>query len=66
MAGHQVSRVGSQSRCGHFREDYPDKAAEFATISIAVRQAADGSMELRRVPIPEMPPELKQVIEEQT
>jgi succinate dehydrogenase / fumarate reductase flavoprotein subunit len=55
-----------ESRGGHFREDYPDKVAEFATISIAVRQAADGSMELRRVPIPEMPPELKQVIEEQT
>jgi succinate dehydrogenase / fumarate reductase flavoprotein subunit len=55
-----------ESRGGHFREDFPDKAAEFGTINIAVREAADGSMELRRVPIPGMPDELKQVIEEQS
>ena len=55
-----------ESRGGHFREDFPDKAAEFGTINIAVRKAADGSMELRRVPIPEMPAELKQIIEEQS
>jgi succinate dehydrogenase / fumarate reductase flavoprotein subunit len=55
-----------ESRGGHFREDFPDKAPEFGTINIAVRQAADGSMELRRVPIPGMPDELKQVIEEQS
>jgi succinate dehydrogenase / fumarate reductase flavoprotein subunit len=55
-----------ESRGGHFREDFPDKAPEFGTINIAVRQAADGSMELRRVSIPGMPDELKQVIEEQS
>jgi succinate dehydrogenase / fumarate reductase flavoprotein subunit len=55
-----------ESRGGHFREDFPDKAAEFGTINIAVRKAADGSMELRRVPIPGMPAELKQIIEEQS
>jgi succinate dehydrogenase / fumarate reductase flavoprotein subunit len=54
-----------ESRGGHFREDYPEKAAEFGTINIAVRKTRDGSMELRRVAIPEMPPELKQIIEEQ-
>jgi succinate dehydrogenase / fumarate reductase flavoprotein subunit len=53
-----------ESRGGHFREDYPDKSAEFGKINIVVRQAAEGSMEVRRVPLPEMPPELKQVIEE--
>jgi succinate dehydrogenase / fumarate reductase flavoprotein subunit len=53
-----------ESRGGHFRDDYPDKSPEFAKINIAARQAADGSMEVRRVPLPEMPPELKQVIEE--
>ena len=31
---------------------------------MVVRKASDGSMELRRMPLPEMPPELKQVIEE--
>ncbi len=54
-----------ESRGGHFREDHPEKAAEFATINMAVRQSADGTMELRRLPIPEMPAELRQVIEEQ-
>ena len=55
-----------ESRGGHFREDYPEKAAEFGGINIAVRRGADGTMELKRVPIPEMPPELKQVIEDQS
>jgi succinate dehydrogenase / fumarate reductase flavoprotein subunit len=53
-----------ESRGGHFRDDYPEKAPEFGTINIVVRRAADGSMEVRRVPIPAMPAELKQVIEE--
>jgi succinate dehydrogenase / fumarate reductase flavoprotein subunit len=54
-----------ESRGGHFRDDYPDKAAEFSTINIMVKRAADGSIAVSRVPIPEIPPELKQVIEEQ-
>jgi succinate dehydrogenase flavoprotein subunit len=54
-----------ESRGGHFREDYPDKAAEFGKINIVTRQAKNGSMEVVRLPIPEMPAELKQVIEEQ-
>ena len=53
-----------ESRGGHFREDYPDKTPEFGKINITVRRAADGSMEVRRVALPEMPAELKQVIED--
>ena len=53
-----------ESRGGHFRDDYPDKTPEFGTFNFVVRQAADGSMEVSRVPIPEMPAELKQVIDE--
>jgi succinate dehydrogenase / fumarate reductase flavoprotein subunit len=53
-----------ESRGGHFRRDYPDKETSFATFNIAVHQASDGTMELARVPIPPMPDELKQVIEE--
>jgi len=54
-----------ESRGGHFREDYPDKTAEFGSINIMVKQQGDGSMRLSRIPIPPMPDELKQVIEEQ-
>jgi succinate dehydrogenase / fumarate reductase flavoprotein subunit len=53
-----------ESRGGHFRTDYPDKDPAFGTFNIVVRRAGDGFIELSRLPIPPMPPELKQVIEE--
>jgi len=46
------------------RQDYPDKDPACATFNISVRRSADGSMAVSRVPIPQMPDELKQVIEE--
>jgi succinate dehydrogenase / fumarate reductase flavoprotein subunit len=55
-----------ESRGGHFREDYPEKAVEFGQCNIAVRRTEDGGMQVTRVPLPQMPAELKQVIEEQT
>ena len=54
-----------ESRGGHFRDDYPDKVAEFGTFNIATSRQPDGSMKVSRVPLAEIPPELKQVIEEQ-
>ena len=54
-----------ESRGGHFRDDYPDKVAEFAKFNIVVRKAADGSMQLERRMIPPLPPELASIIEEQ-
>ena len=53
-----------ESRGGHFREDYPEKDPAFGTFNIGVRRGAGGNMEVFRVPIPEMPAELKKVIEE--
>jgi succinate dehydrogenase / fumarate reductase flavoprotein subunit len=53
-----------ESRGGHFREDFPDKDAAAAKYNSVIRKGPDGSMQLRREPIPEMPAELKQVIEE--
>jgi succinate dehydrogenase / fumarate reductase flavoprotein subunit len=54
-----------ESRGGHFREDFPEKDPGCATFNIVSRKATDGSMEVARVPIPQMPTELKQVIDEQ-
>jgi succinate dehydrogenase / fumarate reductase flavoprotein subunit len=53
-----------ESRGGHFREDYPDKDASFGKINLIVRKDQDGRMQVSRAPIPEMPAELKQVIEQ--
>jgi succinate dehydrogenase / fumarate reductase flavoprotein subunit len=53
-----------ESRGGHFREDFPEKNADSAKINIVVVKGADGSMQLRREPIPALPEELKAVIEE--
>jgi succinate dehydrogenase / fumarate reductase flavoprotein subunit len=52
-----------ESRGGHFRDDYPDKDAAFGKVNIVLRKGPEGRMELARVPIPEMPGELKAVIE---
>jgi succinate dehydrogenase / fumarate reductase, flavoprotein subunit len=53
-----------ESRGGHFRQDYPDKDPAFATFNIAVRRGPNGEMEVLRVPLPPVPPELQQIIKE--
>jgi succinate dehydrogenase / fumarate reductase flavoprotein subunit len=53
-----------ESRGGHFREDFPNKEPSFGTFNFIVRKGADGNMEVSRRPIPDMPDELKRIIEE--
>jgi succinate dehydrogenase / fumarate reductase flavoprotein subunit len=53
-----------ESRGGHFRDDYPNKDAEYAKFNIVAKRAPDGGVQLTRVPIAEMRPDLKQIIEE--
>ena len=53
-----------ESRGGHFREDFPNKDPEAQKYNSVISKAADGSMKLRREPIPALPEHLKQVIEE--
>ena len=53
-----------ESRGGHFREDYPAQEKGWSTVNVQVTRATDGSMTVRRVPIPELPEHLKQVIAE--
>jgi succinate dehydrogenase / fumarate reductase flavoprotein subunit len=53
-----------ESRGGHFREDFPDKSPEAAKYNNVVSKAADGSMKLRREPIPALREDLKHIVEE--
>jgi succinate dehydrogenase / fumarate reductase flavoprotein subunit len=53
-----------ESRGAHFRDDYPDKSEKWGQCNLHVRKAGDGSVRVEEVPVKEMPPELKEVIEE--
>jgi succinate dehydrogenase / fumarate reductase flavoprotein subunit len=53
-----------ESRGAHFREDYPDKDAAYASFNVIVRKTRDGAMDVSRAPIPPMREELENVIEE--
>jgi succinate dehydrogenase / fumarate reductase flavoprotein subunit len=53
-----------ESRGGHFRDDYPDKVAEFATINFTVQKDERGELRLDRAAIPALPPELARIVEE--
>jgi succinate dehydrogenase / fumarate reductase flavoprotein subunit len=53
-----------ESRGGQYREDYPAKDTELGKLNLTVKKQPDGSMNIARVQIPEMPEELKKIIEE--
>ena len=53
-----------ESRGAQFREDYPGKEERFSKVNTIASRAADGSMQIRLEPLPEMPDYLKQVVEE--
>jgi len=54
-----------ESRGGHFRDDYPEKVAEFGNGNFVVeRDRGGGTMAVRKVPVPLMPEELKKIVEE--
>jgi succinate dehydrogenase / fumarate reductase flavoprotein subunit len=53
-----------ESRGGHTRDDYPKTDANLAKINIVTRRL-NGELKLSHEPRPEMPAELKQLLEEQ-
>jgi succinate dehydrogenase / fumarate reductase flavoprotein subunit len=53
-----------ESRGAHFRDDYPEKSAEWAKYNLRVTRAADGSVNIERMPVVPLTEEMKQIIEE--
>ena len=53
-----------ESRGAQFRDDFPEKSAEYGKFNIVLRKAGDGGMQVIRQPVRDLPPELKQVVEE--
>jgi succinate dehydrogenase / fumarate reductase flavoprotein subunit len=53
-----------ESRGAQTREDYPQKDERLGKVNLVVRKGIDGEMQVEEVPIPEMPDELKQIIQE--
>jgi succinate dehydrogenase / fumarate reductase flavoprotein subunit len=52
-----------ESRGGHTRDDFPNTDAKFAKVNIVARKT-DGGITLTQEPLPEMPDELKALLEE--
>jgi succinate dehydrogenase / fumarate reductase, flavoprotein subunit len=53
-----------ESRGAHFRNDYPNKDEKSGSFNIVIRKGAHGEMQIAHQPIPPMPAEFKQIIEE--
>ena len=53
-----------ESRGAHYRDDHPGKDADWGRCNLIIRKNGDGSMDVRRQPITEMRPDLRQIIEE--
>lgn len=53
-----------ESRGAHFRDDYPQKNEREWRCNIVVKRGESGEMIVARQPLPEMPGELKQIVDE--
>ncbi len=53
-----------ESRGAHTREDYKDKEEKFDTVNTILRLGGEGEMQVLQETIPEMPDELKQIIDD--
>jgi succinate dehydrogenase / fumarate reductase flavoprotein subunit len=53
-----------ESRGGHFRDDFPEKRAEFGGFNFVVRPGPDGGLELGKEPLAPMRSDLVRLVEE--
>jgi len=62
----RAALLRKESRGAQFREDFPDKDADWGKHNIVLAQEADGSMKVEKRPVAPLPPELKKIIDEVT
>jgi succinate dehydrogenase / fumarate reductase flavoprotein subunit len=55
-----------ESRGGHFRDDYPEKSAEWGKYNLRITKGPDGRPKLEKIPVVPLTDEMKQIIEEQS
>jgi succinate dehydrogenase / fumarate reductase, flavoprotein subunit len=60
----RAALLRKESRGAQFREDFPNKDAEWGKYNIVVRRSGDGQMHVEKRPLAPMPDELKAVVEE--
>lgn len=60
----RAALLRKESRGAQFRDDFPEKSAEWGQVNIVVKREAGGGMAIEQRPIPALPAELKQIIEE--
>ena len=53
-----------ESRGAHTRDDYTAKDPEWGNVNLVIRKGESGQMEVERVPISQIPPELAELIRE--
>jgi succinate dehydrogenase flavoprotein subunit len=54
-----------ESRGAHFRDDYPEKSAEWGKYNLRITKGPDGKPKIERTPVVPQTEEMKQIIEEQ-
>jgi len=53
-----------ESRGAHTRDDFQGTDPEWGKVNLAIRQAGDGSMQVQKEPLPQMPDDLRKLFEE--
>jgi succinate dehydrogenase / fumarate reductase flavoprotein subunit len=60
----RAALLRKESRGAQFREDFPNKDAEWGKYNIVIRRGGDGEMLVEKRALPSIPDELKAVVEE--
>ena len=60
----RAAQLRKESRGAQFREDFPNKDAEWGKYNIVVKRGTDGKMQVEKRALPPIPEELKAVIKE--